>query len=336
MAQPQRQQGDNATQQQTPPRGPEGRSRWPLLLLVFSVPAALLVALGWGFAQVTRPGPLEAPVERIIPRGAGVEAIARQLAADGVIAHPLVFTIAARLTGADRRMRAGEYRFPARITMEEAMRLLMSGRTVVRRLTVWEGMTSAEVVAMLGTTDSMIGDIDEPPPEGSLLPDTYFYSYGDGRLWMIERMSQAMQRTLDELWPQRAPDLPLTSPEEALVLASIVEKETSREDERARVAAVFLNRLRKGMRLQADPTVAYGVTGGDGRLDRPLSRADLRAPGPYNTYVNPAVLNPANTRELYFVADGTGGHLFAETLKQHKRNVARWRAIEKQRKAANP
>ncbi|MCH8835131.1 MAG: endolytic transglycosylase MltG, partial [Proteobacteria bacterium] len=227
----------------------------------------------------------------------------------------------------------------------QVVALLQSGKTVVRRLTVAEGLTTTQVLAQLNRTEGLAGDLPSPPGEGTLLPETYHFSYGERRDAMVARMRAAMDETLARLWDSRAPGLPLKSPREALILASIVEKETALPEERSRIAAVFLNRLGKGMRLQSDPTVAYALTGGRGPLGRPLSRADLKTPSPFNTYLidglppgpvsNPgraamaAVLDPVATEDFYFVADGTGGHVFARTLGEHNRNVVRWRKFQK-------
>jgi UPF0755 protein len=222
--------------------------------------------------------------------------------------------------------------------------MLAKGETVARRLTVAEGLTVSEIFQLLQSTDGLAGELPPPPAEGSLLPETYFYAFGDSRVGLVRRMEDAMRQTLDELWPQRAEDLPLRTRREALILASIVDKETGVADERDRVAAVFINRLRRGMRLQADPTVIYGLTEGNGALGRELNRQDWEHDSAYNTYQidglppgpigNPgrasieAVLRPAPVDYLYFVADGTGGHVFARTLAEHNRNVAQWRKIK--------
>lgn len=314
--------------------------------------ATLVLALGvflWGYASFTRPGPLEAPITLIVPRGEGLEEIADALEEAGVIGNALVFVAAARVTGADRSLRAGEYEFHPAMSPREVIALLASGETVIRRLTVPEGLTTAEVIDQIQRTEGLEGAVPDGIGEGALLPETYHFSNGDGRDTMIGRMRQGMAAALEELWAGRAPDLPIASPAEAVTLASIVEKETAREDERARVAAVFLNRLKRGMKLDADPTVVFALTGGAGPLDRALTRADLKFDHPYNTYriaglppgpiANPgraaiaAVLNPADTDELYFVADGRGGHVFARTLEEHNRNVARWREIRRQQQS---
>ena len=313
------------------------------LVLVFLGVVFTAVSV-WAYAQFVRPGPLAAPKTVIISRGAGLDDIAAQLAAAGVLPDPLVFRVAAWLLGRDKSLRAGEYLFAARISPRQAVALLQSGKTVVRRLTVAEGLTTTQVLAQLNRTEGLEGDLRSSPGEGTLLPEPYHFSYGERRDAMVTRMRAAMDETLARLWDSRAPGLPLKSPREALILASIVEKETALPEERSRIAAVFLNRLGKGMRLQSDPTVAYALTGGLGPLDRPLSRADLKTPSPFNTYLidglppgpvcNPgraamaAVLNPVATEDFYFVADGTGGHVFARTLGEHNRNVVRWRKFQ--------
>ncbi|MEX2450158.1 MAG: endolytic transglycosylase MltG [Rhodospirillales bacterium] len=284
----------------------------------------------------------------IVPSGSGVNGIARILHEAGIIASPLVFQIGVRLKRFDKDLRAGEYLFPAKISAFDAARHLRSGKTVIRRLTMAEGLTSKEMLTELGRAEGLFGDTVQAGPiaEGELLPETYHFSYGDSRVSIVRRMRQGMAETLRTLWASRAPGLPLQTPREALILASIVEKETGVPEERTRVAGVFINRLNKGMRLQSDPTVVYAVSGGDGPLARPLTRADLERPSPYNTYLhsglppgpicNPgraaleAVMHPVRTDELYFVADGSGGHVFARTLKEHNRNVARWRRLKAQ------
>ena len=226
--------------------------------------------------------------------------------------------------------------------MRDVIVKLQSGKTVVRRLTVPEGMTAAQLIQQLLTMEGLEGGIGRWPEDGALLPDTYNYSYGDSRQSILQRMAEAMDAYMQQRWSERSPSL-VRTPREALTLASIVEKETAIAAERPQIAAVFLNRLKRGMRLQSDPTVVYGLTRGTGGLGRALSRTDLQSDSPFNTYIvqglppapicNPgrasidAVLFPAKTSDLYFVADGSGGHVFAETLEEHNRNVARWRKI---------
>ncbi|OHC73724.1 MAG: aminodeoxychorismate lyase [Rhodospirillales bacterium RIFCSPLOWO2_12_FULL_58_28] len=320
--------------------------------------AYLLIVLGlilgggfaWqGYVRFVQPGPLAAETNVVIHRGSGFGDIAGELFRAGVISDPLAFQFGARFLGADKALRAGEYAFPARISPREALAVLQSGRTVIRRLTIAEGLTTAQVLAQLAAADGLDGKIgaefmDTPwLKEGSLLPETYHFSFGDQRNDMLKRMAGAMAQLLTSQWQARAYGGPLKSHEEALILASIIEKETSLPNERARIAGVFINRLRKGMRLQSDPTAAYGITLGKEVLGRPLTRADLKNPTPFNTYAidglppspicNPgresiaAALHPAETDELYFVADGAGGHVFARTLDEHNLNVARWRKI---------
>jgi UPF0755 protein len=302
----------------------------------------------WGISQFRAPGPLSETRSIVIPKGAPLGDIAMLLAQEGVLGNPLIFHLGVRFSSADRDLRAGEYAFPPQVSAAEVMRLLATGKTVLRAFTVPEGTTTAEVVARLKQADDMEGDIGPTPGEGDLLPDTYFYAYGDCPCELIERMRRAMQATLDELWESRADNLEINTPYEALILASIVEKESALEEERPLIAAVFQNRLGRGMRLESDPTVAYGIIHEDGGLERPLRSSDLTRTTLFNTYriralpptpiTNPgraaimAVLHPATTDALYFVADGSGGHAFARNLKEHHRNVRQWRRIQLQRK----
>lgn len=299
-----------------------------------------IVCCGWLYAQFTGPGPLPVSTAVVIPSGTGLEGIASSLKRAGAIRHDVVFIIGARAVGKARGLKAGEYLIPASSSPRQIMHILGSGKTVVRRLTIPEGLTSAEVMNRLDLAEGLAGTT-ALPPEGSLLPETYHFSYGDLRQALIARMQAAMVETVSRLWEMRAPDLPIRTPEEAIILASIVERETGVPQERALVAGVFVNRLKQGMRLQSDPTVAYGIA--PEGLGRPLTRADLKQPSPYNTYViqglpptpiaNPgidairAVMNPVETDYIYFVADGSGGHAFARTLKEHNRNVRAWRKI---------
>ena len=323
-----------------------------VVLILAAVITILAGAIIWFSAAFNRPGPLAASVTVIIPRGAGVEEIADLLHRDRVVANPFVFSIGVRLGGGEKFLRAGEYAFDAAISPRGVMVVLLGGKTVVRRLTVAEGLTTDQALALLAATEGLEGRITSRPGEGELMPDTYHYSYGDSRNRLVGRMRRAMTLSLDEAWAGRAANLPLDSPREALILASIVEKETALAEERALIAAVFINRLKRGMRLQSDPTVAYGLALEAGRADggppRPLSRADLTKPTPFNTYLiaglppapiaNPgraslgAVTRPAMSDVLYFVADGSGGHAFARTLAAHNRNVAKWRRLKRRRK----
>ncbi len=305
------------------------------------VGAAGGVWLGW--QRYMGQGPLTADTAVVIPRGTGVQGIAQRLADAGVIGHPLELVIASRLRGDGAKLRAGEYLFTGGISLKAALDLIISGKVIVHRVTVPEGLTSWQIVERLRAETNLSGDVTAIPADGTLLPETYQYLRDDARADVLARMSADMADALDRLWAERAPDLPLKSKREAVILASIVEKETGVAAERPRVAGVFVNRLRIGMRLQSDPTIIYALSDGRGQIDRDLTRADWKLESPYNTYVVPglppgpianpgflslqAVLKPETHRYLYFVADGTGGHAFAETLDDHNRNVVKWRRV---------
>jgi peptidoglycan lytic transglycosylase G len=243
-------------------------------------------------------------------------------------------------------LKPGEYNFQKNASLREVIATIVEGKVVQHSVTIPEGLTSEQILARLGENDIFAGGVREIPREGTLLPETYKFPRGTSREQVVQRMQQAQKRLVAEIWEHRSPDIPIKSPEQLVTLASIVEKETGKSDERSRVAAVFTNRLRQKIKLQSDPTIIYGLVGGKGTLGRPIKRSEITQPSPYNTYVieglppgpisNPgrasleAAANPARTRDLYFVADGTGGHAFTETYDQHQKNVARLRAMEKQ------
>lgn len=320
--------------------------RFTIFVLLLS--AAIIGLASWARDMIEAPGPSRGETIVVVPRGHGPAAIGQALEDAGVIQDRRWFQAAAWLSGASAKLQAGEYAFPAGVSVMGSLAILRGGRTVVRRVTLPEGLSSSEIVSRLLAHEALTGTVDALPPEGSLLPETYHFSHGQTRTDILKRMAAAMTATVDRLWRERAANLPLASPAEAVILASIVEKETALAAERPVVASVFINRLRKGMRLQSDPTVVYALTGGP-PLTRALTRADLRRQHPYNTYVikrlppgpiaNPgaaalaAVLRPAETEFLYFVADGTGGHAFARTLEEHNRNVRAWRRLRDKKPA---
>lgn len=313
--------------------------------------APIVITLGilisvWGFSQYPKPGMLANDKIILIAQGSSTKSIATQLMQEQAIdkAGRYVFLAASKLTKA--KLKAGEYEIKAASSIKDLIALLSSGKTYQHKITIPEGLMSVEIVAALNAASALsTATIDTIPAEGALLPETYRYSRGDTKAALLDRMEKSMQETLASLWAQRSEGLPLQSPEEAVILASVVEKETGVASERARVAGVFINRMNIGMPLQSDPTVIYALTLGKQKLDRPLYRSDLDINSPYNTYVarglpptpiaNPgrasieAVLHPEKNEYLYFVADGTGGHAFAKTLEEHLRNVAHWRSVQK-------
>jgi UPF0755 protein len=300
----------------------------------------------FGKSKFDAQGPLDREKIVNIPRGLGLREIADLLARENVIDQPWVFIGGVLVMKAREDLKYGEYRFGKQITLRETIDTIVEGKVVQHAFTIPEGLTSEQIVTRLAEVDFLAGNIREIPKEGTLLPETYNFPRGTTREQVIQRMQQAHARVLKEIWDRRGADVPVKSPEALVTLASIVEKETGRPDERSRVAAVFINRIRQRMKLQSDPTIIYGLVGGKGTLGRPIMRSEIDQPTPYNTYVveglppgpiaNPgrasleATANPARTKEVFFVADGTGGHAFAENLQQHQQNVAKLRQFEAQ------
>jgi len=324
----------------TPPH-PRSLRHWLSKIIILSFMITLLICAGIVMALLI-PSTASSKQTIIIPRQIGLRAIGDVLASHNLVHHSLQFSWPAKLLGSDN-LKAGEYEFPARISVLDIIALLRTGKSVVHKLTIPEGLTNADIARLLDAEPLLTEATGTTPAEGRLFPATYHFSYGDSRPQLLDHMARLAQQTLQELWAKRAPGLPFATPEQALTLASIVEKETGLAIERPRVAGVFINRLRQGIKLQSDPTVIYALTQGKAALKRGLTSADLTFPSPYNTYftmglppapiANPgraaleAVLHPEKHEFLYFVADGSGGHAFAKTLDEHNKNVARWRKL---------
>ncbi|PQA85656.1 endolytic transglycosylase MltG [Marinicaulis flavus] len=331
--------------------GQRGGAVKSVLLFLAGLAALAAAALGvggWlGYRAATEPGPASDAVIVLLPHGSAVSTIAQQLEDEGVIKHPEIFIAAVRIRGVQGEIKAGEYEIPARSSVMEIIDQLMEGKSILHYFTAPEGLTTAQIIRLLNADEVLEGEVTLEPGEGELLPETFAYTRGETRDGLLRRMMKDQDALLDEIWDERAMELPFSTQGEAIILASIVEKETGVPEERARIAAVFVNRLKRGMRLESDPTIIYGLTEGE-PLGRGLRVSELRKETPYNTYIirglpptpiaNPgaasikAVLNPADTDDIFFVADGTGGHVFSSTLREHNANVAKWRTIERQRK----
>jgi UPF0755 protein len=341
-------------EQVPPPPKRSERARNPFVVVgnaIITILIVLMIGAGAGYyygrQKLEAPGPLTEDKIVNIPARAGMTDISDILQREGVIDNNrwafigAVFALKAR-----SELKPGEYAFQKNASLRDVIGTIVEGKVVQHAVTVPEGLTSEQIVARLTDNDIFAGSVREIPREGTLLPETYKFPRGTTRDQVIQRMQQAQKRVLAEIWERRNPDVPIKSPEQLVVLASIVEKETGKADERSRVAAVFVNRLRQKIKLQSDPTIIYGLVGGKGTLGRPIKRSEIQQPSPYNTYVidglppgpiaNPgrasleAAANPARTRDLFFVADGTGGHAFTETYDQHQKNVAKLRLMEKQ------
>jgi UPF0755 protein len=341
-----------------PPPPPRSRAvRHPAVIFLNFVLTVLTVAvvglIGVFFIakmQFEREGPLQTARTIEVARGSNLRSVAEQLEHAGIISNRWVFEINVRITQQTASLKPGEYLIDAHASMRSILDAMVSGRGILYSVTIPEGLTSQQIVDRLNANEDLVGDITSVPPEGSLLPETYKFTKGDTRANIIARMQRDRDRVVTEIWNRRVDGLPISSPDEMVILASIVEKETGLSDERSRVAAVFYNRLNAKMRLQSDPTTVYGVYGGRGLPQgRSITRADLNAVNDYNTYTrdglprgpiaNPgkasleAVANPSRTADLYFAADGSGGHAFAVSYEDHQRNVQRLRALEARRRA---
>src|SRR6202012_2506114 len=341
-------------EQVPPPPKRSERARNPFVVVgnaIITIVLILMIGGGgayiYGKQKIEAPGPL--PEDKVvnIPARAGMTDIADVLQREGVIDNNRwafiggVFALKAR-----SELKPGEYAFQKNASLRDVIGTMVEGKVVQHAITIPEGLTSEQIVARLSDNDIFSGAVREMPREGTLLPETYKFPRGTTRDQVIQRMQQTQRRVLAEIWERRNADIPVKTPEQLVTLASIVEKETGKADERSRVAAVFVNRLRQKIKLQSDPTIIYGLVGGKGTLGRPIKRSEIQQPSPYNTYVvdglppgpiaNPgrasleAAANPARTRDLFFVADGTGGHAFSDTYDVHQKNVAKLRAMEKQ------
>lgn len=316
-----------------------------VLVFLFLVAVIIAGAIEWGYAAFKAPGPAAKSGNEtivMIKSGVGLKGVAQALADGGVIQHPEVFQLAVRALHKTAALKAGEYAIPSKSSMQDIMNLLVEGKSIVHKVTVAEGLTSQMAYDLVKDDDTLKGPPGAVPAEGSLLPETYLFERGQTRQGLIAKMQKAQKDLIDRLWDNRAPNLPIKTKEEAIVLASIVEKETGIASERAHIASVFMNRLKIGMKLESDPTIIYGITKGY-PIGRRLLASEVHGLTPYNTYVitglpphpicNPgkdaiaAVLNPADTKDLYFVANGTGGHVFADNIDDQTRNVIKWRKI---------
>ncbi|MDB5546001.1 MAG: mltG [Hyphomicrobiales bacterium] len=342
-----------------PPPAPKKRRRRTGTLsiisgfLSFLLIACLGAAIGLSSAQqkIRSAGPLSEDKVLYFPPRTDVPDILAQLEREGVIDSPLLMNVSLWLEGNRGNVKAGEYLFKREASLRDVIDLLVSGRQVLHSITIPEGLTSEQIVQRLRESDVLAGDLREAPKEGLILPETYRVARGMSRSDLIRKMQEDQRKLVEQVWAKRDPSLPLRTPYEMVTLASIVEKETGKAEERPRVAGVFVNRLQKRMKLQSDPTIVYGIVGGKGTLGRGITRDEISRPSAYNTYVieglppgpiaNPgraaleAVANPMKTKDLFFVADGTGGHVFAETLDEHSRNVSRWRALEREKAGAS-
>ena len=337
------------------PREPRRTSFGYVLFSLFVTLLGVAVALGGAFVygqrQMAADGPLNAPKAVTVKSGQRSAAIAEMLEKEGIISNGQIFYIASAIY---QRMgvslKAGEYQFSPGDSMRTVFERISDGKALSHKVTIPEGWTTMQALERIRAHPLLSGEAPETLAEGSLLPDTYTFQRGDTRQSIIDRMRKAQEKLLKQIWAKRVENLPLKSMEEALILASIVEKETGVAAERSRVAAVFINRLRRRMRLQSDPTIIYGIVGGKGKLGRPIRRSEIDAKTAYNTYqidglpptpiANPgrhaiaAVLQPEESQDLYFVADGTGGHVFARTLSEHEKNVKNYRKFLRQKKLA--
>ena len=341
-------------EQVPPPPKRSDRARNPFVVVgnaIITLLIILMIGAGaayyYGKQTLEAQGPLQEDKVVNIPQRAGKRDIADVLQREGVIdVNPWVFIGSVFAMKASSDLKPGEYLFQKNASLRDVIGTIVEGKVVQHAVTIPEGLTSEQIVARLSDNDIFTGSVREIPREGTLLPETYKFPRGTTRDQVIQRMQQTQKRVLAEIWERRNPDIPVRSPEQLVTLASIVEKETGRADERSRVSAVFVNRLRQKIKLQSDPTIIYGLVGGKGTLGRPIKRSEITQPSPYNTYVidglppgpiaNPgrasleAAANPARTRDLFFVADGSGGHAFTETYDQHQKNVAKLRSMEKQ------